>query len=129
MTTTKNATTYRHVITQEVEIPSDDLVVLLDMAGYGVSYWCTLMETDEDEQVVRVRTDEAPSVLTVIPFGTLAKVLVEMTTADMIVAEYARDYFKDLTSEDGREWAAGNFDSDLGDIVLQLAMFNEVIYG
>lgn len=119
---------FDRVVTFQASVPLDDIIALLDTAIGWINYWCDEIQICPEEEVVRVRpTDEHESQVTT--FGALATTLLGVAQRDdMKVCEYARSYLTDLLSE-YPEYAAGNIDAELADVVLQLALFGEVVYG
>ena len=113
---------YKVSVTLNYDIPQEDIDTLIDMAGYGINYWARTAEVDEHTYTVQWDDDLEQPRKAVVSHQSLADALVWVATNHFgYVGDYARDYFKE---ED-----AGNIDGDLADVVVQIAIFGEVIYG
>lgn len=117
--------------TQYYDVTDADIIVLLEMAGYGIAYWASSMEVDTAARIITVWDAEDEEEFTGTTFTELARALVAIGTGeyDSGYASYARQYLSDLLSEDSVEDAAGNIDSDLADHVVQYALFGKLVFG
>ncbi len=111
--------------TPSVRLSDEDVINLLDCAGYGIGYWAASATVDEKAKTYRViegseelADDETPADKTL--------------TFDQL-----RDAFSTLASNNQlpdwqiREITDGDlcFDSMVGDITVQQAMFGKVVFG
>lgn len=107
-----------------VAIPDEDIEVLIEMAGYGISYWANSAVVDSEARTYTVTADEEGAEPVAMTYGAIAETLVKVAFSrlgETYVSDDAREYFKDMD--------AGVFDADLGDVVIQLTAFDELIYG
>lgn len=118
----------------EYAVPDSDIQELVEMAGYGIGYWAAEL-TDVDGVIIVKDVEEGgyngEGDEYATTYAKLADVLVKIGVGqlDSNVSEYARVYLSELNNPTEAKYASGNFDSDLGDQVLQYALFGEVIYG
>jgi len=120
---------------REFDVPDSDIVVLLEMAGYGIAYWASSMSVRDRKVTILEQeghSSDGPEEH-VRTFEQLAEVLVKIGVGDekygSAYNDYAKAYLRDLDDPTEAEWAAGNIDSDLADHVIQYAVFGELIYG
>ena len=114
-----------------VDIDDDDMAGLIEMAGYGINYWATWAKHDAEARTYEVRyedlDDPDKEARTVLSYEALGKVLVEVATGQHdVVNIYAQRYLASVMAGDSD---AGDIDSELADIVVQLAIFGELVYG
>lgn len=118
-------------VTVNVEIPHGDIETLIDMAGYGVSYWANTAHDDGERYQVwynEIEGDSSTEQTRTATYEELANALVEFAaTGRGYVAEYAKQYLAERLA--GDEYAAGNIDSELADVIVQKVLFGQVIYG
>lgn len=113
---------YKVSVTLEYDIPQEDIDTLIEMAGYGIAYWADSAEVGTYGYYVTYTNDLDEIGTTLVSHQSLADALVKAATENFgYVGDYARDYFKELD--------AGFIDSELADLVVQIAIFGEVIFG
>lgn len=111
--------------TETVRMTDEDVANLADCAGYGIGYWAVSATVDEEAKTYYVESSEAIEV-----DGT-------EITQKTITFDELRAAFNTLAKEDRlpdwqmREIAEGElaFDSMVGDMTVQQAMFGEIIFG
>jgi len=120
----------------EVEVSDEEILDMIDTAGYGIGYWCEKAEVDVDTRRYIVTpdeeargNDETMNRRFIINFDDIVRVLVEIATGKHKVGyprEYAQKWLSDKNryGEDG-----GNLDSDIMDCVIQICAFDEVVFG
>lgn len=115
-------------------VPMEDVQCLIEMAGYGISYWASKAVDDPEARTYTV-TGEDPekdgNVTKMLSYQDLADTLVKLGTRQVpevsyMFSEHAEQYLNSLIAGDPD---AGIFDSELADVVVQLSMFGEVVYG
>lgn len=111
---------------KKIKLTDENVTDLLDAAGYGIGYWASTATVDEEAKTYYVRSgigvDQAD--------GT------EITEKTMTFDEI-RGAFNTLAQADKlpdwqmREIADGDlaFDSEVGDMTVQQAMFGEIVFG
>lgn len=118
-----------------LEVSEQDIIDMIDTAGYGINYWCERAVVDENKRQYVVTPDEEarqdPDYAKdfIINFDDIVRVLVEIATGQHKVGyprKYAQAWLADVVAhgEDG-----GNLDSDIMDVVIQICAFGEVIFG
>lgn len=118
----------------EYAVPDSDIQELVEMAGYGISYWASEL-TDIDGVVLVKDVEEGgyngEGDEYVTTYAKLAEVLVKIGNGELYsnVASYAGAYLAALKSTTDAKYATEHIDSDLADQVLQYALFGDVIYG
>lgn len=107
------------------EIPREDIADMLDTAGYSISGWATQAAIREETYVVHTDAYDDEMTVHTATYEQLAQALVRIGTSGEFegyyVAQYAKDY---LFTQD-----AGNIDGELADMVVQLALFGEIVFG
>lgn len=101
-------------------VTEDDIDTLVEMAGYGISYWARSAAFADGEFTVYDAEDEVEHSCTA---EELAEALVKIAVGEFQSGyqEYAADYL--------RHQDAGYIDADLADHVVQYAMLGDVMYG
>lgn len=114
--------------TVKYEIPDEVIDVIIDMAGYGIAYWATSAARFPEARKYKVYVAEDDETFTV-SYNELAEALVQVATRDSgsYVDSYARQTLMEI--QDGEEFPGGDIDADLADVIVQLAIYGEVIYG
>ncbi len=109
-------------------VPRRDVMTIIEMGGYGISYWASTMRLSENDILV-VYTHEEGVLRCEIEL--LATVLIELANGLHAVSDnirqYAGYYLRDL--QKGDEYAAGQIDATLADVIIQIALLGEVVYG
>jgi hypothetical protein len=108
-----------------IKLTDEDILNLLDCAGYGINYWADSAQIDEDAQTYTVteRSDELPDD--------------ETPAVKTITFDELRTAFRTLADDDKlpdwqmREVAEGDyaFDASVGDLVVQWAAYGEITFG
>jgi hypothetical protein len=98
--------------------------ILITAVEGGINSWCTCRRYDPDNGVVEVREDDTLE-WRLITIDTIAHGVTLITSKRVPIRE---DLLKDVTSG-SRENDAGYIDADGADCVVQIALFNELVYG
>ena len=109
----------------KLEISDDMIEVLIDMAGYGIGYWSDLGEIDDKARTYTVRDTEDVGGRHTLTYEQLAEALVKVANRDVQVASYIVNYATNAIRDDD----PGYIDSELADVVVQVAAFGEIVYG
>jgi hypothetical protein len=117
-----------------IEVPDQDIEDLIDAGGYGIGYWCARAEIDEEKKTYTISPDaEAidggfkPTYK--LTYAKLAEVLVDIAIGKYEVGfprKYAQEW---LVATIAGEGDGGYLDSDIADVVIQIACFGEVVFG
>lgn len=110
---------------RKIKLTDEDVANLADCAGFGIGYWAVSATVDETAKTYYVQSSEAIEV-----DGT-------EITEKTITFDELRAAFNTLAKEDRlpdwqmREIADGElaFDSEVGDMTVQQAMFGEIVFG
>lgn len=115
-------------IRKSYTIPDDVVKTIIEMAGYGIAYWADEAQYDDVKRTYKVLVSEDDEVFT-ITYQQIAEALVLVGTRETpnYIDKYARDTLMEI--QDGEEFPGGYIDADLADVVVQLAIYGEVIYG
>lgn len=120
-------------ISMDLQMPVEDIECLIEMAGFGIGYWASKAVVDSRAQTYTVTEsdshDEGKPVKKTLAYSDIARIVLEVGAGKHEVGfprEYAQQY---LTSLQAGDPDAGIFDSDIGDVVIQIAMFDEIVYG
>lgn len=119
--------------TVEYRVSDETITDMLDAAGYGMTYWASSMEfkATGDQQYIEVtdhddKVYKATYVALREAFGKL------VDPAQDYVGRTIHDYFRNAVEDRDRdtdEIDAGHIDSDAGDVWVQVALWDKVIYG
>lgn len=126
--------------TVQVTVPDEDIIVLCEMARYGLEYWAETATVDKDARTYTVtldaeaREDDDLPPFRALHFDWLAKRLVQLGTGYLLegvsgnafVRTYAASY---VASALAGVPDAGDIDADLADVVVQLAYLGKVMFG
>jgi hypothetical protein len=118
-----------------VDVSDEEILDMIDTAGYGIGYWAERAVVDEVKRQYTVTPDEEARQTQVmrrdfvINFDDIVKVLVEFATGSHELGyprEYAQKWLAEklATGED-----SGDLDSTIMDCVIQQCAFGEIIFG
>lgn len=116
-----------------VELTDEFIADALDAAGYGIAYWAEDMSEPEADGAgnmgVRITPDaEArehyPYGAKWVSFGSLAHALAKVARGDIARSDLTEHARRAILESD-----AGEVDSELGDVMVQVAMFGEIVFG
>lgn len=116
-------------ITREVKISSQLVESAIEGAGY--SQWMTSGRDDYRVGLYEVtwlenEGDPATEQKKLLTYENIADAILKVAfDRDFEVASYIRQYVIDAVNEDD----AGNIDSEAGDVIIQCAIFGELIFG
>ena len=123
-----------------LDVPEQDILDLLDMAGYGIGYWARKATVDEVGKTYTVWLDDPSDVpeepgKRALQFDWIAKMIVRVAAGDPSLKGLSPN---SATSRSCRQYVgsilAGEPDMDLdsadADMIVQLCYFRgEVVYG
>ena len=107
------------------KLTTEEVINLIDCAGYGINYWAASGHVDEKAKTYRViessaelPDDEEPRDKT-LTFDEIRQAFVALAAADKLPDWQMREIEEnDLC-----------FDATVGDMVVQWAMFGEIVFG
>lgn len=110
---------YSHDVTVTVTVTEEMIESIIEMAGYGIAYWASAAKWDAEARTYTVTEDsdedaQPPRVLT---YDDLSEAL-------GVAAKQSGYAANALLHGD-----AGEIDALVGDVVVQIAMFDKVVYG
>jgi hypothetical protein len=119
------------------KVTDSDVEDIIETAGYGMNYWAVRGVVDSEARTYTVTTDpdliddEEPVTVT---YDHLLDVAVRIAGGQYRVSEGMREYFAEwhdaLKADDEEsQWAGGFIDSDAGDVLVQIAIHGEIVYG
>jgi hypothetical protein len=118
-----------------VDVSDEEILDMIDTAGYGIGYWCLTGSIDTNKRQYTVTPDEEarqdPAFAKdfIINFDDIVKVLVEFATGQHELGyprEYAQAWLADKVKHgDG----AGHLDSEIMDCVIQQCAFGDIVFG
>jgi hypothetical protein len=111
--------------TKKVRLTDENVTDLLDCAGYGIGYWAVTATVDEEAKTYYVQSSEG------------IEVAGEEITEKTIAFDEIRAAFNTLAKDEKLpDWQMREienddlaFDSMVGDMTVQQAMFGEIIFG
>jgi hypothetical protein len=118
-----------------VDVSDEEILDMIDTAGYGINYWGERAVIDENTRQYTVTPDEEARQTQVmrrdfvINFDDIVRVLVEFATGQHELGyprEYAQKWLAEklATGED-----SGDLDSTIMDCVIQQCAFGEIVFG
>ena len=118
-----------------VDVSDEEILDMIDTAGYGINYWCERGNIDTNKRQYTVtpdteaRQDPAFAKDFIINFDDIVKVLVEFATGQHKLG-YPREYAqKWLATKVKDGYDSGDLDSTIMDCVIQQCAFGEVVFG
>ena len=117
-------------ITKTSEISAEMVADLIDTAGYGIGYWATKAVVDETKQTYTVYWNKSDFNIgdlgatgkKILTFLDVAKAVEQVAGNNGKVGKYIVELANHFID-------TGDTDSDLGDVVIQIACLGEIIYG
>ena len=109
---------------------------MIETAGYGIAYWAEYGEVDEKARSYMVTPNEEAQFYEeyrkdfTVGFDDIVRVLVEVAMGGHKVGyprQYAMEWLQQVKA--ANKYAGGELDTDIMDVVVQIAMFEEVIFG
>lgn len=118
-----------------VDVSDEEILDMIDTAGYGIKYWCERgkIDTNTRQYIVtpdaEARQDPAMCKDFIINFDDIVKVLVEFATGQHKIG-YPREYAqKWLATKVRHGYDSGDLDADIMDCVIQQCAFGEIVFG
>lgn len=119
------------------KVTDDEIEDLIESAGYGMNYWAVQGDVDSEARTYTVTTDpdliddELPVTVT---FDHLLETAFRIAGGQYEVGGHIREYFTDWLEalerdDDESQYAGGFVDADAGDVLVQIAIHNEIVYG
>jgi len=103
------------------KLDRDDYDGIIDMAGYGVGYWASAMESTKEG--CHFTEDETGKEFFITP-EMVEKAVLELHTQTKL-----NDYYRSAIAHLVVDGEASDVGSDIADAIVQQACFGEVIYG
>lgn len=109
---------------------TDELIEsVIEMAGYGISYWASAAHWDQEARTYRVTgqpdvIDEGEQETKTLKYGHIA-VALQQVLRDRLIAGTYMDYLRRAVFDND----GGEIDAALGDAIIQVAFFGEVRCG
>ncbi len=120
-----------YTFTTETTISSEMVSELIETAGYSIGYWATSATADQKAQTLDLSWNgsdfdyDSPAVI-----GERTLTFVDIAKAIEKVAKGNAGVNSSIV-EQANQWLNGEFtlDGDLADVVIQTAVFDEIVYG
>lgn len=119
----------------DLDIGDESMDCLIEMAGYGIAYWASTATQDEDARTYEVVDEEGVHRLTYDrikeAFWRIANpgAKIKGLHQNHYTRGYALNAIRDGLEAGNGDIEAGHIGADLADIVIQVAIWDEVIYG
>jgi hypothetical protein len=115
------------LVKSTVEVDDEVIEAIIEMGQPGTDYWVSEYFHEPEKRLLTLDEDivdyDEPPVTHIVSYAQIAAALVQIATNQIDIGawlvEYAAIGLKD----------AGQVDADLADAVLQIAIFDELIYG
>jgi hypothetical protein len=119
------------------KVTDSEIEDIIETAGYGMNYWAVRGVVDSDARTYTVTTDpdliddELPVTVT---YDHLLEVALRIAEGAYQMNDSIRESFgqwhDDIVADDEEsQWAGGSIDSDAGDVLVQIAIHGEIVYG
>jgi hypothetical protein len=119
------------------KVTDSEIEDIIETAGYGMNYWAVRGVVDSEARTYTVTTDpdliddEEPVTLT---YDHLLEVAFRIAEGAYQMNNSIRESFgqwhDDIVADDDEsQWAGGSIDSDAGDVLVQIAIHGEIVYG
>ena len=119
------------------KVTDEDIEDILDTAGYGMNYWAYEAHVDSEARTYTVRTDpdliddEEPVTVT---FDKLLETAFRIAGGQYEMNDSIRECFIDwhealMLDDEDSQYAGGFIDADAGDVLVQIAINDEIVYG
>jgi hypothetical protein len=107
----------------EVTLEADDFECIVDMAGYGIQYWAEKATVDDNLYTVEYLDPEDDEKLVIAEITPLmiASSWEKILNGEVEVSSYYADCL--------RVADCGEIDADVADVMIQIAIFNKIIFG
>lgn len=118
----------------QATLTDQNILDILDAAGYGIAYWASKATVDEQARTYTVwqNADEDLPAARVISFDEIAEAFNKLLLNDepRLVGAYVHKYFLYAYADrDASGIDAGHIDAEAADVLVQVAWFGEVIFG
>lgn len=119
------------------QVTDQNIVDMLDAAGYGIGYWADWATVDESARTYTVmphedpNEDKAPEQI-VVTFDQIAEAFNRLLNneRELLIGSLVHRYFLYAYADrDASGIDAGHIDSEAADVLVQVALWNEVVYG
>jgi hypothetical protein len=108
-----------------VEVTHEMIEDIIEGAGYGIHYWATKAVVDEDAQTYTI-TDGEDGKVYVVHYSDITKAIQSLLDREVAIRSDIVDAIAlDLMNYED----AHRMDSEVYDVIIQVACFGEVIYG
>ena len=111
-------------------LPQIDFEGIVDMAGYGISYWASNLLIDNTgkngEYVSYSVTDSTDDNK---PTFVLTREMLEQAALDLHIASTLNHYYQSAIEHLVVHGESSDVGSDIADVIIQQACFGKVIYG
>lgn len=123
--------TYKINVINEIEITSQDIDDIMDSALNGITYWCNKAEVDGD-YLGEYASEQISRGGTLFLHDAEEDEVYDLTLNQFlngIKQAYEGKYFADYNWCDGKTVNPCQIDAEVADVIVQLALFDEVVYG
>lgn len=106
----------------EISLSPEDWEDVVDTAGYGIAYWVERAVVDSENLTYRIEWFDGDDLNSqIITLADIEKAWGKIVSGHIQVNSDIRSY---LSSGD-----LGDVDADAADVLIQVALFGEIIYG
>jgi hypothetical protein len=109
----------------KVPVVDDVIDDIIDGAGYQISYWASDAEVDSQAKTYTI-TDAEDDSVHVVTYADIARAIQTVVDGEAGIRQDIRDA---ITLDVFDYKNACRMDSEAYDVLIQLACFNEVVYG
>ena len=99
--------------------------VLITAIEGGIGYWAGILAYDPDKGTATIREDETNKTYD-LTIETIAKGIGRVKAKGFVVADSILSWIKEDDRENG---GAGTIDAIAADVIVQAALFGEIVYG
>lgn len=106
-----------------IALTDQNVIDLLDCAGYGITYWADSATVDEKAKTYSVTSEDlvedGPSLARVVSFDQINTAFNQLASTGQLPEWQMREIKDDDLA----------FDAMVADMTVQLALFSEIVYG
>ena len=121
----------------DLEVSQESIDQIIESAGYGIGYWASAAVVDEHARTYTItESEEGDYDKHVVTYDQLVEAFWKIANPGRSIKGlgkmtrgYALDAVMDGIQNGKGDIDAGHVDSDLADHIVQVAIFDEVIYG
>ncbi len=117
-------------VSRTLTITDENVADIYETACYGsIDYWCNEASIDTENRTMTFIEDDQDNTEHMITYERLAETVARLYQDDTIIADYIREYITDsFDKSDVEGMDLCYIDAEAADCIVQLAIFNKLVY-